>query len=478
MRTAGPLASLKKRQDVVSVDLLLRQRGTRDRRERGENIDCAGQFPADRTGRDSTRPPHHRRLTHASLELLKLVTTQRQRRAADATVLVALDLVGGIALEVPRTVVGGVDHQGVPIQFQLLQRAHDLPHRPVHLLDRVPVQAGGRLARELGRGVQRDVRHRVRQVDKERPVLVGRDEADRLLGVPPGQRVLIDGELDDPCPAKQRRSGPAVVRRQLPKLLLGEPVSPEDVGGELHGRVGAHVVGIRDAEIGVETLVGRQELLLVTQVPLADAGGGVAACLEQLGDGHLAGVQPDLVPRKQHPEAADAFRVTAGHQCRPAGRADRRRRVEVGESHPLPSHPVDVWCLDVGRAKDTQVLVALVVGKDQDHVGCRLRAFRGRGVLAVSQGQLAKRDQLPVPLGCQLLGPVGVPGGKVSGFGAILAEVKQRGLLALGHDEFPVALADRTMAVVQPPQRVSLNGDILAQCRHQALARCRRCIGG
>jgi hypothetical protein len=71
-------------------------------------------------------------------------------------------------------------------------------------------------------------------------------------------------------------------------------------GGALHAlRGGAHVIGIRQAEIGVETLLQREERALVADVPFADAARGITGGLEDIGDGVLLGMQADGAGGKQ-----------------------------------------------------------------------------------------------------------------------------------------------------------------------------------
>ena len=54
------------------------------------------------------------------------------------------------------------------------QRVEHAPGAPVDLLDDVAVDAAGAVPDELGRARERDVRQRVREVEEERPVAVGR----------------------------------------------------------------------------------------------------------------------------------------------------------------------------------------------------------------------------------------------------------------------------------------------------------------
>ena len=53
-----------------------------------------------------------------------------------------------------------------------------------------------------------------------------------------------------------------------------------------------HVVGVRDTVVSVESIGGRQHLLVVTKVPLTKTGGGVALGFQVIGNGVFLGVEP------------------------------------------------------------------------------------------------------------------------------------------------------------------------------------------
>ncbi|MNG22969.1 hypothetical protein D3C84_1075200 [compost metagenome] len=65
---------------------------------------------------------------------------------------------------------------------------------------------------------------------------------------------------------------------------------------------------IEVAEELVETVVGRQELVLVAQVVLAELAGGITLGLERLGDGDVAFLQADRRARHAHLGQAGAQR--------------------------------------------------------------------------------------------------------------------------------------------------------------------------
>jgi len=81
-----------------------------------------------------------------------------------------------IAVEQPGAVVGGEDHQCVVFQAVRFDRVENLPDRPINFFQHVAIKSARRFALEFVRDVQRHMRHVVRHFQKERPILVTRDE--------------------------------------------------------------------------------------------------------------------------------------------------------------------------------------------------------------------------------------------------------------------------------------------------------------
>ena len=113
------------------------------------------------------------------------------------------------------------------------------------------------------------------------------------------------------------------------------------------------------------------------EMPLADASGDVARPLEQRGERQASLFDQQRVVGPDRAVARPgAPAIAASQQVVAAGRADRRRRVPLGESHPFPRQPVDVRRPDLRRAIAADIAVAEVVGENNDDVG---PPFRGRG---------------------------------------------------------------------------------------------------
>ena len=237
---------------------------------------------------------------------------------------------------------------------------------------------------KLGRAGQRDVRQRVREVEEERPVLVGVDEADRFVGVAPGQRAVIDRPLDHLAVAHQRHV-PVLRLRIVVRRRSAVPLSR----GDGH----PHVVRVRQPEPRVEALrIGRNGGRW-PRCHLPTIAGRVAPRLQQLGDRDLVerqalrGVVAKHLRRAAAGDAvhAAADRQAAGEQRRPARRA-HRLDVEAGPLLPLGGHRVEPRRADVRAAERAEVAVAQVVGEDDDDVR------RGRGRLCAC-ARVAESDE-------------------------------------------------------------------------------------
>ena len=131
--------------------------------------------------------------------------------------------------------------------------------------------------------------------------------------------------------------------------------------------LGVEVIEV--AEELVEPVRGRQELVQVAEVVLAELPRRVAQRLEQLGDGRVLLLQPDV--HAGHPDLAHAGAVDAlaGDERRPAGRA-ALLAVGIGEKHSLVGDPVDVGreVAHHAAAVATQVRDADVVAPDDEDV--------------------------------------------------------------------------------------------------------------
>jgi hypothetical protein len=185
---------------------------------------------------------------------------------------------------------------------------------------------------------------------------------------------VLDPLAPDPAPAGLLGvvvvlGGPAVQHPAGPEPLpeVGEVGRRRPVG-QLRLLLGVQVVQVA-VEL-VEAVRGRQELVAVAEVVLAELAGRVAELLEQLGDGRVLGLQADRGPRHPDLGEAGAEHALAGDERRPPGGA-ALLAVGVGEPHALVGDAVDV-----GRpvahqpvAVAAQIRDADVVAPDDQDVG-------------------------------------------------------------------------------------------------------------
>src|SRR5262245_4985580 len=271
----------------------------------------------------------------------------------------------------PRAVVRGEDHERLAVELLLPQGLENLAYAPVEFFDHVAVQAARALAGEVLRGEQGDVRHRVGEVEEEWLFPIRLDELHRILGVPLGERVLVGRAFDDPVVAHERHVPVLDLRLEESGAALGPAV-----------RHAVHVVHVRQAEERVEPVLHWEVFGEVAQVPFADAGGGIPAQLEDVGECDLRGRQSAGGVREEDPAGirahAGADRQPAGEKGRPARGADGRGRVEAGELEPLGGHPVQVRGANGRVAITAEVSIPQIVGEDDDEVRLLGRGGRGR----------------------------------------------------------------------------------------------------
>src|SRR5262245_6739531 len=108
-------------------------------------------------------------------------------------------------------------------------------------------------------------------------------------------------------------------------------------------------------------------------MPLPDARGGVAFCLERAGNGDFLGWETACGIPIEHaplfaPRHAGAYGQPAGQQRGPTGGANTSGHVEIGETHSFRRHAVEVWGADGGMTVAAKVAVAQVVGEDDDDI--------------------------------------------------------------------------------------------------------------
>jgi hypothetical protein len=131
------------------------------------------------------------------------------------------------------------------------------------------------------------------------------------------------------------------------------------------------------AEELVETVGGRQMLVAVAEMVLAEVAGAVAGLLHDFAQAGRSGLQAELVAGHADRRHSGANRVLAGDERRPAGRAGGLGIV-VGEPDPFHAEAVDMrrGVAHGAHAVGADVLPADVVAPDDEDVGLASRALR------------------------------------------------------------------------------------------------------
>jgi hypothetical protein len=151
------------------------------------------------------------------------------------------------------------------------------------------------------------------------------------------------------------------------------------------------IVGVEEPEEGVEAHLGGKGRRPVSEMPLADDGGGVSRRLQDLGQSDLLGrkasveaSEPDqrVLPAAWHLDHVIHARtngVPSGEPSGAGGRAVRRRRVAVRKDEPLRRETIQVGSGDGSAPVGPEITRTEIVEKDEDHVGAGGPAVGHRG---------------------------------------------------------------------------------------------------
>jgi hypothetical protein len=135
-----------------------------------------------------------------------------------------------------------------------------------------------------------------------------------------------------------------------------------------------HIIAVRDSEKGVETLSRRQELGLVSQVPLANDGCSIATPLQDFGNGNLVWMQAIRRNRAQHLSVARILMhphplgVTACNQTGSRRSTNPSGVTKMRELPALSGHTIQVGSAMQLGSERFNVTVAKVVAENDYEV--------------------------------------------------------------------------------------------------------------
>ncbi len=129
----------------------------------------------------------------------------------------------------------------------------------------------------------------------------------------------------------------------------------------------------------VEAVVGRQVLVQISEVVLAELAGGVPHRLQHLGDGGILRPQAEIGSGKTDLQQPSAETALTGDERGPPG-STAILAVGVGENHPLVRDAVDIGRLVAHDAHvvGADVVLADVIAPDNQDIGLVLSHCGGR----------------------------------------------------------------------------------------------------
>ena len=173
----------------------------------------------------------------------------------------------------PWAVVGSENNKGVFRDSLLLESFENLADAPIQFFDDVTVNAAPAFAFEIFRGKKRNMRKGMGEIKEERFIFILLDEFNRFFGVAFCKSMLVGGTLDNFLVSHQGDIEPVNFR-------FGETF---DLPCAFF--LAIHIVAVRQAVEIIETLLCRQVLRQMAEMPFADAGACVASGFESFGDG-------------------------------------------------------------------------------------------------------------------------------------------------------------------------------------------------
>ena len=199
---------------------------------------------------------------------------------------------------------------------------------------------------------------------------------------------VFDHLLADPAEPGIFRGVVGVGRPAMQHIARSVRFEKGGIGGVV--RVFRFLMGIEMVEVAeelVEAMHGREVLVEIAEVILAELAGGVPHWLEELGDGWVFRLESLVFARHPDTQQSGAERALAGDKGGASGGA-RLLAVGIGELDAFAGNPVDVGGLEAHHAEavGADVPVPNVVGHDRQDV--RARSVTGhRGCLVLCRSR-------------------------------------------------------------------------------------------
>lgn len=284
-----------------------------------------------------------------------------------------------VAVAEPGAIVGCEDDECVVFDIVFAECFDDPPDGPVDFHQDIGEEAFAAAILKAAAGEEWHVDHGVRQVEEERLISAAIDEGGGFLGAESGEFGLIGGGncgIDDGVIFDQRQVRPAFqsfFHRQLSYFRMEGP----------------HVVAVGQTEVLIEAVLERQEGEMVSEVPFAEAGGGVVFLSADFRECGFVRVDTDAALRSEGSLDTDSDVVAAGQQGGPRSRTDGLSDVEIGEAASSCGEFCEVWCELWVAAEGRWIGVAHIVHENEYDIGLFFGCGEGGGV---ETGQGGERE--------------------------------------------------------------------------------------
>ena len=108
---------------------------------------------------------------------------------------------------------------------------------------------------------------------------------------------------------------------------------------------------------------------MIPQVPFAETSGGVSPRFTKFREGRFLTPDPGSAARPEGTVYTDAIGITSREKPGAGRRANWLGCIPVRKLPSLRGHLVEVWCRKSLGPKDSDVLVSLIIGKDDYDIG-------------------------------------------------------------------------------------------------------------
>ena len=194
------------------------------------------------------------------------------------------------------------------------------------------------------------MRHGMCQIDKERFILVLLDEIDRTVGIIRCKLWLVGVITDNLISVIGRQV------REIEYLSLLRMERP-------------HIVWIRQSVIFIETVLQRQELFRIAQMPFTENCGTVSFLLQQLSYRHFVRTDAIIRTRSRSTGKSDTVRIASGQQSGTWSATDRLPGQKMSETDSLCRHTVDIRRFISVCAIIRKIPITGIIEVDDNEVG-------------------------------------------------------------------------------------------------------------